>query len=1232
MVIQTKNDLSPWRPVWTIHPPGWDNLLYELEQEVRGLPRSPQAYVLNIRYDIQEVGKLLQSWGLPWPIVAAGYLLSYEDQLFQKRPINDLLQIQGHKREALNYMHHIEDDDLSTLLNPPYKDLGGLLIALAVYIVTLRKHAQKRGEGQSYQPEDTTQIEAAGQALLHITKRLGIWHMKRQIEDLIEQICFPQRFHEDKQEHTLILTRDAPRLDAIQQLLTNFYEETTEQSIHIEWVPCGIAGLKRRQQDAYTTATTQKSQLVGTDLVTFNITVSTVKDCYAAFGVLSQLGYIQDRVSDQIANPKPNGYSHIALNLILNARHPFFQESRWQQEQRYSCQLQITTSLMQAVMHYGCLYPTCYDLYTQTYSHENIQPKQSTRDFWQSNGDHIFASMWEDIQRITSPYRDPEKPIIVYGENRNFVALPKGATALDFAYEINIQLGEKAAEAFVNNRKVELKHVLDAGDIVEIRTAKETQVQEHWLDEAYAITPKALTHLKALLKRIHLERRGFDLIREALEQQQYTFSSEDLEEQIHQLVKTHKLGTKKFYLKQISEKSTGVHSAEWAAEQIIVTLDAKYASTVSLEYQGFDLIREALERQHYIFPLEDLDEQIHQLVKAHKLGTNKHYLRQISEKSTGVYSAEWAAQRIIATLTTKSTPVISEEPNWIPVQLVADTNPYRTLRLCAICQPTYAIHKEIVGYARRPGNDLIVHSIHCSRITRTKQYHKAFIHALTWKYNPPVFQVGFLTLALDRQGLILDITRRLRRHQCLLLTIRAEIISKLKKAELRFTIETHDIHEAFSIREEIKKIDAVNTVEFDPITTTTSIYEQLQLQPSKKGIAVQITANDILLNLGRRAPILRNLFDISRPTSGPMFFGRSEEIKILQRELCEEARGRAILLYGPRRSGKSSLCKNFLDRYTPPSCCTVLTSLQGAGHQTEAEILEHIATEICAAFQEQHQLSVPAWQELPGSDPEQRFRYLITHYLHQQPHLRLIVALDEFGGVLQAYEAGILQLRFFIYWRGLISTLSQLSLILVIPSSSHKLISQRDLANAFSFAQPLALNYLDQKSAERLLVDPLREQHIALHPNVPIRAIELTGGNPYYMTLLGLQIITQLNREPHKQLITEEDLHNIVEHIMNASSAQNFLFYREELQSEDEQCVLEAIVELTSHTNQSNISRKQLAVHLQCSGKVIIAALQRLRTGLILQEFKGDSQNPYYTFKIALVWYWMKRNRWFFTL
>src|SRR6266700_333875 len=120
----THSHLTPWEPAQTILPPNWQHLLNELEQETTGLPRSPQAYALNVRYELATVGDLLQTWGLPWPVVGAGYLLSYEDTLLQKQEVSNLVEIQEHKREALHYLRCIEDDDLFTLLHPPYKDTG----------------------------------------------------------------------------------------------------------------------------------------------------------------------------------------------------------------------------------------------------------------------------------------------------------------------------------------------------------------------------------------------------------------------------------------------------------------------------------------------------------------------------------------------------------------------------------------------------------------------------------------------------------------------------------------------------------------------------------------------------------------------------------------------------------------------------------------------------------------------------------------------------------------------------------------------------------------------------------------------------------------------------------------------------------------------------------------------------------------------------------------------------
>ncbi|HCJ34617.1 MAG TPA: hypothetical protein DHV65_10015, partial [Ktedonobacter sp.] len=76
------------------------------------------------------------------------------------------------------------------------------------------------------------------------------------------------------------------------QWLMKAYLEATQSHLTVICPNCGITGFKRRIQDARTTATTQTIQLTGFDLVTFEVIVSTVQECYAAFGVLSQLEHI----------------------------------------------------------------------------------------------------------------------------------------------------------------------------------------------------------------------------------------------------------------------------------------------------------------------------------------------------------------------------------------------------------------------------------------------------------------------------------------------------------------------------------------------------------------------------------------------------------------------------------------------------------------------------------------------------------------------------------------------------------------------------------------------------------------------------------------------------------------------------------------------------------------------------------------------------------------------------
>ena len=106
-----------------------------LAQEAKG---SQHTYVLKVRYDALHVGNLLRSWGLPWQVVIAGYLLEYDKEQIRQASLEDVNEVLSHINEADLYGKYIEDENLPPLLAPPYQDLGALLIAAAIYYQALQ--------------------------------------------------------------------------------------------------------------------------------------------------------------------------------------------------------------------------------------------------------------------------------------------------------------------------------------------------------------------------------------------------------------------------------------------------------------------------------------------------------------------------------------------------------------------------------------------------------------------------------------------------------------------------------------------------------------------------------------------------------------------------------------------------------------------------------------------------------------------------------------------------------------------------------------------------------------------------------------------------------------------------------------------------------------------------------------------------------------------------------------
>lgn len=1148
------DDLIPWKPTPTTLPPEWIAFAEQLDHQFKGSSHVSPTYILDVRYNAKRVGNQSREWQMPWQAVIAGYLWEYDDELIQRLGPTDAEVVINCKRQATLYARAIETEDLVSLLTPPYEDLGALLLATVIYFQTLKIMQEKSGD-RPCDIKKKNSIESIALTLRNIFKRLGIWMLKREIEDLSEQLCAPRKYKTRKKDLTTILHRDVPLIEEARHLLSHAYEKAAQRPITIDPVECSVVGLKRRQQSQSIISPT--TPLNSFDLITFNVIVPTVQDCYTAFGVLSQLGEIQDQVVDQLTNPKPNGSSNIFFKLHLKLPSELPHAPGHTDNPIYLCRLQVATHLMNAITWYGCLHPSCYPLYVKS-TQCNGNPVPSVSELWHSQEGKVFLSICEDLAN-RSLLPDEQAPIVVYDKDRRPVRLPKIVTALDFAYAVNPNIGEYAAEAFVNNRKSPLYRELDAGDIVEIRTASHIQTQQEWLDRNYARTPKARQEIQKSLKRHPQERRGYNQLCEILDRHHYMLTPETLEEELRQLVRQHRLGTYLEYTRLLDTEKNIRYTPEWAAQQIM-----------------------------------------EQIAERNELST------------TDMTKLSWV-------------PVVN-----IPLNIYK--NCIHSQRRCGFCRPEYP--HTIMGRIRKSTKELVIHKEGCPHLPDSDKE----LLPMSWQPQAAPFHVSFFMTTQDRKGLVADLTRLLRTHQCELLYVHAEAIAN-GQARIRFKVEVHTNKEVFDIQQAVKKREPRARIEIDRAATPQQILNRLHKQPRQEELwssaSFERAFEDAMAILPQRNTHLRNPFNISRPAAPKMFFGRSQEIATIQEKLCNGEQGEALILYGPLRSGKSSICTNFVDhhilfdRQTQRPVWGVFHSLQNARWNDEESIFLELAGRICKKFAAQFQRPAPCWQDYEESDPQSHFRFLLTDCIAQVPHARLILVMDEFGGAIESYLNKTLSFRFFTFWRELMYEIPQLSLLFALPTSAFNLLSSTQFSNVFSFAKSVKVRYLDDIGAQQLLVDTLREQHIEVHPTTVTRARKLTGGSPYYMAMLGQQLIEQLNRDVHLQLITHDELLSVTEQIIQENTGNNFNFLKQELQNKEERRILESIVELSWQMKQSKVQSKVIAFRLKLPIYEAQQYLDRLRDGLILDEF-GSRSNPYYSFKIELQRRWLLHHREFF--
>src|SRR5919205_3934666 len=225
------------------------------------------------------------------------------------------------------------------------------------------------------------------------------------------------------------------------------------------------------------------------DIFGFRIVVQTLPECYLALGVLHQLYKpLPGRFKDYIAIPKPNGYQSLHTTLVSPLGS--------------SVEFQIRTEHMHAVAEKGIAAHWLY----KAKGAGAVQVAEAQR----------LGAMWlqslidiQDETRDASEFLEHVKidlfpdAVYVFTPKSKILALPRGATPVDFAYAIHSDVGDHCVAAKVNGEPVALRTELRSGDVVEIISAPGAKPNPAWLN--FVRTGRARSKIRHYLKTMELE-------------------------------------------------------------------------------------------------------------------------------------------------------------------------------------------------------------------------------------------------------------------------------------------------------------------------------------------------------------------------------------------------------------------------------------------------------------------------------------------------------------------------------------------------------------------------------------------------------------------------------------------------------------------------------------------------------------------------------------------------------
>lgn len=352
----------------------------------------------------------------------------------------------------------IQAENLRKMFLAMAKDIRVILIKLADRLHNMRTLQYMKPEKQKEKARETMDIYAP------VAQRLGISKVKNELDDLSLKYLEPEVYYELKEQ---ISDKKSAREAFVQEIVSQVKSHMENAGIEAH-----VDGRVKHFFSIYKKMVNQNKTLDQIyDLFAVRIIVDTVKDCYAALGVIHEMYTpIPGRFKDYVAMPKPNMYQSLHTTLMGPNGQPF--------------EIQIRTFEMHKTAEYGIAAHWKYKESSdgkKTVDQQEAEKMSWLRQIleWQRD----MSDNKEFMNLLKSDLDLFSESVYCFTPSGDVKTLPSGSTPIDFAYSVHSAVGNRMIGARVNGKLVTIDYTIQNGDRIEVLTSQNSRgPSRDWLN------------------------------------------------------------------------------------------------------------------------------------------------------------------------------------------------------------------------------------------------------------------------------------------------------------------------------------------------------------------------------------------------------------------------------------------------------------------------------------------------------------------------------------------------------------------------------------------------------------------------------------------------------------------------------------------------------------------------------------------------------------------------------